>query len=66
MYFCLGHSVEEKKIYILRGKKYDYRKKVAKLLLIYDGEQRHYTAIKSLYRLLVFGNSKQKCKQHFV
>ena len=28
----------EEKFYILRGKKYDYRKKVANLLLIADGE----------------------------
>ena len=40
-------GVEEKKIYILRGKKYDYPKKVANLLLIADGEQWHYMAIKS-------------------
>ena len=31
-------GVEEKKVYILRGKKYNYWKKVANLLLIADGE----------------------------
>ena len=34
-------DVEGKKVYILQGKKYDYRKKVANLLLIADGECRH-------------------------
>ena len=58
-------GVEEKKVYILRGKKHDYRKKVANLLLIADSERRHYTLIKSLSRLLRSSNSKYKCKQHF-
>ena len=31
-------GVEEKKVYIWRGKKYDYRKKVINLLPIADGE----------------------------
>ena len=35
------------------------------LLLITDGEKRHYTAIKSLTRLLAISNSKHKRKQHF-
>ena len=35
------------------------------LLLITDGENRHYTAVKSLTRLLRSSNSKHKCKQHF-
>ena len=35
------------------------------LLLITDGEKRHYTAVKSLTRLLRSSNSKHKCKQHF-
>ena len=54
-------GVEENKFYILRGKKYDYRKKVVNLLLIADGEQRHYTAIKSLSRLLRSSNTRYKC-----
>ena len=58
-------GVEEKKVYILRGKKYDYRKKVANLLLIAEGERRHYTAIKSLSRLLASRNSRDGHKQHF-
>ena len=45
-------GVEEKKFYILRGKKCSYQKKVVNLLLIDNGERRHYTAIKSLSRLL--------------
>ena len=31
-------GVEEKKLYILKGKKYDYQKNVINLLLIDDGE----------------------------
>ena len=58
-------GVEEKKVYVLRGKKYDYRKKVVNLLLIVDGERIHYMAIKSLSRLLRSSNTKHKCKQHF-
>ena len=58
-------GVEEKMVYILRGKKYDYRKKVANLLLIAAGKQKHFRAIKSLSRLLASSNGKHKCKQHF-
>ena len=58
-------GAEEKKVYILRGKKYDYRKKVVNLFLIADGEHKHYTGIKSLSRLLRSSITKQKCKQHF-
>ena len=43
-------GAEEKKFYILRGRKYDYRKKVVNLLPIADRERRHCTAIKSLSR----------------
>ena len=41
-------GVEEKEFYILRGKKYDCWKKIINLLLIDDGERRHYAAIKIL------------------
>ena len=58
-------GAEEKKVYILRGKKYDYRKKVANLLLIADGEHRDNTVIKSLSRLLESSNFSIKRKQHF-
>ena len=61
-------DVEERKVYVLRGKKYDYQKKVANLLLIAGGEageQRHYTATKSLSRLPAFSNSKHEHKQNF-
>ena len=51
-------GVEEKKIYILRGKKYDYQKKIFNLLLIAGGEHRHNAAIKSLSRLLKSSNNK--------
>ena len=57
--------VEEKTFYILRGKKYDYQKEVVNLLLIPEGEQRHYTAVKSLSRLLSSRNSRHGHKQHF-
>ena len=53
------------KVYILRGSKHELGKKVAILLLIDIGEQRHYTAVKSLSRLLRSSNSKHKCKQNF-
>ena len=49
----------------MRGKKYNYQKKVANLLLIADGEHRHYMAIKSLSRLLTSSNSRHGHKQHF-
>ena len=51
-------------IYLLHLKKID-RKKVIILLLIDDGERRHYTVIKSLSRLLGSSNCKHKYKQHF-
>ena len=34
-------------------------------MLITDDENRHYTAVKSLTRLLRNSDSKHKCKQHF-
>ena len=58
-------GVEEKKVKILRGKKYDCWKKVADLLLIAEGVRRHYTAIKSLSRLLYSSNTKHERKQYF-
>ena len=44
-------GVKGQKTYICRKSKYNDRKNVANLLLIVDGEKRHYTAIKSLSRL---------------
>ena len=41
------------------------RNKVVNLLLITDGEKRHYTAIKSLSRLLRRENSKRKGEYYF-
>ena len=58
-------GVKGKRIYMCRKSKYYDRKNVVNLLLIEDGEKRHYTAIKSLSRLLGSSNSKHKCKQHF-
>ena len=57
-------GVKEQKPYICRKSNYKDRKNV-NLLLITDGEKRHYTAIKSLSRLLGNSNSKHGHKQHF-
>ena len=57
-------DIKGAKIYICRKSKHN-DKKVAYLLLITDGEKRHYTVVKSLTRLLGSSNSKYKCKQHF-
>ena len=51
-------SVEEKKIHIYGKSKYDNRKNVVNLLLIADGERRHYTAFQRLTRLLGGSNSR--------
>ena len=61
--YVLG--IKGQKSYICRKSKYDDRKNVVVLLLIEDGEKRHYTAIKSLSRLLGDSNSKHAHKQHF-
>ena len=58
-------AVEGKKVYILRRSKYESGKKVINKLLIDNKKWRHYTAIKSLSRLLKSSNTKHKCKQHF-
>ena len=58
-------GVKEQRIYICRNSKHYDRKNVVNLLLITDSEKRHYTAIKSLTRLLASSNSKHKRKQHF-
>ena len=59
-------SVEGKdKIYIYRKSKHYNRSNIVILLLIVDGEKRHYTAIKSLSRLLGSSNSKDGHPQHF-
>ena len=57
-------GIKEQKPYICRKLKYNNPKNV-NLLLIIDGEKRHYTVIKSLSRLLGSSNSKHKRKQHF-
>ena len=56
-------SVENKDIYICR--KGIRRNREINLLLISEGGIRHYTAIKSLSRLLASKNSKHTHKQHF-
>ena len=56
-------SVENKDIYICRKGIRGNRK--ISLLLIYDDDKFHYTAVKSLSRLLSRSNSKHHGKQHF-
>ena len=56
-------SVENKDIYICRKGIRSNRK--VNSLLISEGGIWHYTAIKSLSRLLTSRNTKHKCKQHF-
>ena len=58
-------GVKEQKTYICRKSKYNNRKNVVNLLLIVNGEKRHYTAIKSLSRLCGSSNTKHGYKQHF-
>ena len=58
-------GVKGQRIYICGNSKHHDRKNVANLLLITDGNRRHYTVIKSLSRLLGSSNSKHKRKQHF-
>ena len=64
-------ALEGKKVYICRkGKEYarsagEAHNRVANLMLITDGNRKHYVAIKSLRRLLSSQNSKHKEPQHF-
>ena len=58
-------GVRGQRVYICRNSKHYDRKNVVNLLLIDDGEKRHYTAIKSFTRPLASNNSKHKHKQHF-
>ena len=58
-------GVERRDIYILKKCIYNPEKKVVVLLLITDGEKKHYTAVSSLSRMLASSNIKYKCKQHF-
>ena len=59
--------VGEKRIYIAYRSDYNCkRKKQVNLLMIVDGENRHYTAVKSLSRMLSSENSKgRKGAYHF-
>ena len=56
--------VEERDIYICRKSNYR-RDREINLLLISEGDRWHYTAIKSLSRLLASKNSKHHGKQYF-
>ena len=58
-------GVQGQRIYPITISKHYDRKKVVNLLLITDGEKKHYTTIKSSSRLLAGSNSKHKCKQYF-
>ena len=53
-----------KDIFTLRRPKYNDQKESIKLLLISNGERKHYTAIKSMSRLLASGNNKSNHRQH--
>ena len=56
-------GLEGKDIYILRNSGRSHRE--INLLMISEDEINHYTAIKSLSRLLRYSNTKHKCKQYF-
>ena len=59
-------AVEGRDIYIHRkGRRMGPMDREINLLLISEDGINHYTAIKSLSRLLRSGNTKHKCKQHF-
>ena len=57
-------GVKGQRVSICRKSKHYYRKNVVNLLLIDNGEKRHYTAVKSLSRLLEDRNNKHGHKQH--
>ena len=56
--------VEDRDIYICRKPNYRCDREI-NLMLISEGDRWHYTAIKSLSRLLTSRNTKHKCKQYF-
>ena len=56
--------VENKDIYICRKSNHKTDREI-NLMLISEDDRWHYTAIKSLSRLLTSGNTKHKCKQYF-
>ena len=58
-------DIKGQRVYICRKLKHYKRSNIIILLLIVDGEKRHYTAIKSLSRLLGSSNSKDGHQQHF-
>ena len=57
-------AVEGRYIYIHRKTNYQSDREINLLMISEDGV-RHYTAIKSLSRLLRSSNTKHKCKQYF-
>ena len=57
-------AVEGRDIYIHRKSNYQ-RDLEINFLLISEDDRQHYTAIKSLSRLLASRNPRHKCKQHF-
>ena len=56
---------EDKDIYICRKGLRSPKYKEVNLFMISEGDKQHYTAVKSLGRLLRSSNSKHKVKQHF-
>ena len=57
-------ALKGSEIYIARKSERKSSKNV-ELLLVTNGERRHYTAIKSFSKLLGNRNTRHKCKQHF-
>ena len=55
--------IEDKEIYICRKGNKRYRE--INLMLIHENDRTHYTAVKSLSRLLRGSNTNHKCKQYF-
>ena len=55
----------KKSVYIARRSSYNCKRRRVNLLLIVDGEKRHYTAIKSLSRLLKSLNANHNRAYHF-
>ena len=66
MTFPLTYWVlKDKRFTLCTKSKYNDRKNIVNLLLIVNGEKRHYTVIKSLTRLLGDNSSKHGHKQYF-
>ena len=58
-------GLEDREIYICRKRARSFIYKEVNLLMVSEGDKWHYTAVKSLSRLLGSSNSKHFHKQHF-